>query len=63
VPKPAGSRHPKESAVPDLTPEQKERLKDVPKGTWALTMTVAITMFLAWVALYVGKFLAQGPVS
>jgi hypothetical protein len=49
--------------VPDFTPEEKKRLADVPKGTWALTLVVALGLFLAWVALYVGKFLAQGPVS
>lgn len=45
------------------TPDEKKALADVPKGTWALTLTVALTMFAAWVALYVGRFLMQGPVS
>lgn len=45
------------------TPDQKKLLADVPKGTWALTMTVATLMFAAWVALYLGRFLMQGPVS
>jgi hypothetical protein len=45
------------------TPEERKALADVPRGTWALTLTVALTMFLAWMALYVGRFLMQGPVS
>lgn len=49
--------------MPDLTPEQKQALSQVPRGTWALTLSVALLMFLAWLAMYVGKFLAQGPVN
>jgi len=45
------------------TPEQKKLLADVPKGTLALTLTVATLMFAAWVAMYVGRFMMQGPVS
>lgn len=48
---------------PELTPQQKKALADVPRGTWALTLTVALLMFLAWVAMYVGRFMAQGPVN
>jgi hypothetical protein len=46
-----------------LTPDEKKALADLPKGTWALTLSVALVMFAAWVALYFGRFLMQGPVS
>jgi hypothetical protein len=50
--------------MPDSpTPDEKKALADLPKGTWALTLSVALVMFAAWVALYVGRFLMQGPVS
>lgn len=49
--------------MPDFTPEQKKALAEVPRGTWVLTLSVALLMFFAWIALYVGKFLAQGPVN
>lgn len=49
--------------MPELTPEQKKALAEVPRGTWALTLSVVLLMFLAWMAMYVGKFLAQGPVN
>jgi hypothetical protein len=45
------------------TLDEKKVLAEVPKGTWVLTLTVALTMFAAWIALYVGRFLMQGPVS
>jgi hypothetical protein len=45
------------------TGEQRCALAEVPRGTWALTATVALLMLVAWLALYVGKFLAQGPVN
>jgi hypothetical protein len=45
------------------TGEQRRALAEVPRGTWALTATVALLMLVAWLALYVGKFLAQGPVN
>jgi hypothetical protein len=49
--------------LPDLTPEEKQRLAEVPKGTWALTLIVVITMIVAWFALYLLRFMAQGPVN
>ena len=55
--------HPPNHMLDARTPEEKKSLADVPKGTWALTLTVALTMFAAWMALYVGRFLMQGPVS
>jgi hypothetical protein len=44
------------------TPDERTALADAPKGTWALTLIVALTMFAAWMALYFGRFLMQGPV-
>jgi uncharacterized membrane protein len=45
------------------TPEERRVLTEVPRGTWVLTLVVVVSMLAAWLALYIGKFLAQGPVN
>jgi hypothetical protein len=57
----AETQHPNAPNSP--TPDERKALADVPKGTWALTLIAVRTMFAAWMALYVGRFLMQGPVS
>jgi hypothetical protein len=44
------------------TREEESLLADAPKGTYALMLVVAALLFAGWVALYFGRFLANGPV-
>lgn len=44
------------------TPEEKARLADAPKGTYALMAIIGILLLAGWILLYFGRFLANGPV-
>jgi hypothetical protein len=44
------------------TADEKRLMAEAPRGTWALVVAVVVLMSLAWLALYVGRFFAQGPV-
>ncbi len=43
--------------------ERDEILKSAPRGTWALLLLMAALLLAGWLALYFGRFLAQGPVN
>lgn len=44
------------------TAEEKARLAEAPKGTFALMIVVAVLLFAGWALLYFGRFLGAGPV-
>lgn len=44
------------------TREEEQLLADAPRGTYALMLIVAALLFVGWVALYFGRFFANGPV-
>lgn len=44
------------------TAEEKARLAEAPKGTFALMIIVAVLLFAGWALLYFGRFLGAGPV-
>jgi hypothetical protein len=44
------------------TADEKARLADAPKGTFALMIVVAALLFTGWALLYFGRFLGFGPV-
>ena len=48
--------------MPELTAEEKARLAEAPKGTFALMLVVAVLLFAGWAVFYFGHFLATGPV-
>jgi ABC-type transporter Mla subunit MlaD len=45
-----------------LTPEEKTRLAEAPRGTFALMTIVAVLLFAGWAFFYFGRFLGAGPV-
>lgn len=47
----------------DLSPEEKEAIKDAPKGTYALMMLVAVSMAAGWAFMFFFMFLQHGPVN
>jgi len=47
----------------DLSAEQKEAIKDAPKGTFALMLLLAALLALGWVYMFFFMFLEQGPVN
>ena len=44
------------------TPEEKARMAEVPRGTYALMAAVGLLLFAGWVLLFFGRFLPNGPV-
>ena len=44
------------------TAEEKARLAEAPKGTFALMIIVAVILFAGWALLYFGRFLGAEPV-
>ena len=46
-----------------LTPQEKEAIKDAPKGTFALMIVLAAAMAAGWVYMFFFMFLKHGPVS
>jgi hypothetical protein len=44
------------------TAEEKARLAEAPKGTFALMIIVAVLLFAGWALLYFERFLGAGPV-
>jgi uncharacterized RDD family membrane protein YckC len=48
----------------ELTPEEQEKaIAEAPRGTWAILVVYAITMVIAWLAMFYGFFLSHGPVN
>jgi hypothetical protein len=43
--------------------EERKILESPPRGTFALMVVYGAVMIVAWLALYVGRFLAHGPVN
>jgi hypothetical protein len=48
--------------MPGPTAEERARLADAPKGTFALMLVVAALLFAGWALFYFGHFLPTGPV-
>lgn len=44
------------------TPQEKELLKDAPRGTWALMLVIGALLMAGWLILYFGRFLGNGVV-
>ncbi|HKF44274.1 MAG TPA: hypothetical protein VKG01_14320 [Thermoanaerobaculia bacterium] len=44
------------------TPEERARMADVPRGTWALMGIIGLLLLAGWILLYFGRFLPLGPV-
>lgn len=44
------------------TREELEKIRETPRGTYALMLVVAALLFVGWVVLYFGRFLGNGPV-
>lgn len=47
----------------NLSAEQKEAIKDAPKGTFALMLLLAALLALGWVYMFFFMFLEHGPVN
>ena len=47
----------------DLTEEQKEAIKDAPKGTFALMLLLGASLTLGWLFMFFFMFLKHGPVN
>ena len=47
----------------NLTPEEKEAIKDAPKGTFALMLLVAVALAAGWAYMFFFMFLQHGPVN
>ena len=47
----------------NLSPEQRQAIKDAPKGTFALMLLLAALMAAGWVFMFFFMFLKHGPVS
>ena len=47
----------------DLSDEEKEAIKDAPKGTFALMLLVGAFLALGWAYMFFGVFLQHGPVN
>ena len=43
--------------------ERKKILESAPVGTWALMVTVGISMVIGWLFLYYGVFLSRGIIN
>ena len=43
--------------------ERKKILESAPVGTWALMLTVSISMVIGWLFLYYGVFLPRGMIN
>ena len=46
-----------------LSPEEKEAIKDAPKGTYALMLVTAAAITAGWLYMFFFMFLKHGPVS
>lgn len=44
------------------TPEERARMAEVPRGTYALMAIVGLLLLAGWVFFYFGLFLPAGPV-
>ena len=44
------------------TPEERARMAEVPRGTYALMAVVGLLLFAGWIFFYFGRFLPAGPV-
>ena len=47
----------------NLSAEQREAIKDAPKGTYALMLLLAASMSLGWAYMFFFMFLKHGPVN
>lgn len=47
----------------NLTPEEKEAIKDAPKGTYALMLATAAAITAGWLYMFYFMFLTHGPIS
>ena len=46
-----------------LSPEEKEAIKDAPKGTYALMLVTAAAITAGWLYMFYFMFLPHGPIS
>ena len=43
--------------------QEREIMESAPKGTWALLLAYSVIVFIAWAAMYFGRFLPAGPIN
>ena len=46
-----------------LSPEEREAIKDAPRGTYALMLLVAALLMAGWAFMFFFMFLNHGPVK
>ncbi len=50
--------------MPELNEEERKKiLNSAPVGTWALMLTVGVSMLLGWLFLYYGVFIPRGIIN